>query len=84
MFPGKLLHLASLRGFVFDRAMEVSEIKAKHALVRSRIPGVDYVINPYLGCGHGCRYCYATGSFERARANHDAHDPASESLLETR
>lgn len=39
--------------------MQVSEITARHALVRSRISGVDYVINPYLGCGHGCRYCYA-------------------------
>jgi DNA repair photolyase len=39
--------------------MEVTEITAKSALVRSRIPGVDFVINPYLGCAHGCRYCYA-------------------------
>lgn len=39
--------------------MQVSEIIVKHALVRSRIYGVDYVLNPYLGCGHGCRYCYA-------------------------
>jgi len=38
---------------------EITEITTKSALVRSRIPGVDYVINPYLGCGHGCRYCYA-------------------------
>jgi len=37
----------------------VVEIATRAALVRSRIPGVPYVINPYLGCGHGCRYCYA-------------------------
>jgi DNA repair photolyase len=39
--------------------LDVTEISTKSALVRSRIPGVDYVINPYLGCAHGCRYCYA-------------------------
>ncbi|MEA1926686.1 MAG: radical SAM protein [Candidatus Auribacterota bacterium] len=40
--------------------MRIREISVKSALVRSGIPGVGFVINPYLGCGHGCRYCYAT------------------------
>jgi DNA repair photolyase len=48
--------------------MEILEIKAKSALVRSKISGVDYVINPYLGCGHGCRYCYAV--FMRKYSHH--------------
>ena len=39
--------------------MDATEVLTKTALVRSRIPGVQYVINPYIGCGHGCRYCYA-------------------------
>ena len=39
--------------------MDITEVTTKTALVRSRIPGVEYVINPYTGCGHGCRYCYA-------------------------
>ncbi len=39
--------------------MHITEVTTKSALVRSRIPGVEYVINPYIGCGHGCRYCYA-------------------------
>ena len=39
--------------------MDITEITIKSALVRSKIPGVDFVINPYLGCAHGCRYCYA-------------------------
>ncbi|MFO0793792.1 MAG: radical SAM protein [Candidatus Brocadiaceae bacterium] len=38
----------------------VREIKAKSVLTKSGIPGIDYCINPYVGCFHGCRYCYAT------------------------
>jgi len=29
-------------------------------LSKSGIPGIDYCINPYVGCFNGCRYCYAT------------------------
>lgn len=36
------------------------EIRAKSVLTKSGIPGADYCINPYIGCAHGCRYCYAT------------------------
>ena len=38
----------------------VQEIKVKSVLTKSEISGVDYCINPYVGCSHGCRYCYAT------------------------
>jgi len=47
--------------------MQTAEITVKSALIRSRIPGVDYVINPYLGCGHGCKYCYAVFMKKYAR-----------------
>lgn len=53
--------------------IDITEITAKTALVKSKIPGVDYVINPYLGCGHGCRYCYA--AFMRRYARHHAGAP---------
>jgi DNA repair photolyase len=39
--------------------VDIIAIEARTALVRSKIPGVSHVINPYLGCSHGCRYCYA-------------------------
>lgn len=37
----------------------VRETTAKSIMTRSQIPGVDYCINPYTGCTHACRYCYA-------------------------
>lgn len=33
----------------------------RSVLVRSRVPGIDYSLNPYIGCAHGCRYCYVAG-----------------------
>lgn len=48
--------------------LKVSEIHAKGILTRSRIPSVDYSLNPYVGCYFGCRYCYA--SFMRRFTNH--------------
>lgn len=38
-------------------------------------------IGMYDSCLFGCQYCYATTSFERAKANHRAHDPRSPSLI---
>jgi len=38
--------------------MKVKEIKAKTCMTKSKL--TDYVINPYTGCQHGCKYCYAT------------------------
>ena len=40
--------------------LKVKEIFCKSALVKSQIPGVDYALNPYLGCEHKCLYCYAS------------------------
>jgi len=37
--------------------MRVSEILCKTALSKSAI--ADYALNCYVGCEHGCRYCYA-------------------------
>jgi DNA repair photolyase len=37
--------------------MKVKEIQSKTILSVSKI--YNYVINPYVGCQHGCRYCYA-------------------------
>ncbi|MFW9928118.1 MAG: radical SAM protein [Candidatus Thorarchaeota archaeon] len=39
--------------------MKVELRNVKSVIVKSNIPDVDYVINPYIGCQHGCIYCYA-------------------------
>jgi DNA repair photolyase len=37
----------------------MSEIIAKTIITKSKLPGVDYCFNPYIGCTHRCIYCYA-------------------------
>lgn len=37
----------------------VTSVAVKTLLTPSKIPGADYAINPYVGCTHGCLYCYA-------------------------
>ncbi len=37
--------------------MKIREIKAKSILSKSQV--YDYALNPYVGCEHGCVYCYA-------------------------
>jgi DNA repair photolyase len=37
--------------------MKIREIKAKSILSKSQV--YDYALNPYVGCRHGCVYCYA-------------------------
>lgn len=39
---------------------DICEISARTILSKSGIPGMKYCVNPYVGCTHACRYCYAT------------------------
>ncbi|OQX55437.1 MAG: hypothetical protein B5M53_04170 [Candidatus Cloacimonas sp. 4484_209] len=39
--------------------MIIREVKCSSILTKSGISGIDYALNPYTGCEHGCLYCYA-------------------------
>ena len=39
--------------------MIIREIAVKDVITKSNLPVCDYSLNPYVGCEHGCRYCYA-------------------------
>jgi DNA repair photolyase len=53
----------------------VSAIQCRTALNLSKIPGMDYCLNPYVGCIHGCIYCYAT--FMKRFRNHPVESTLS-------
>jgi len=62
-------------------AVVIKEIECKKAIGKCGFPGGGLAINPYVGCAHGCVYCYARfikrftkhteewGSFVDARGN---------------
>lgn len=40
--------------------IKISDVAVKSVLTRSNLPVADYSVNPYVGCEHGCKYCYAS------------------------
>ena len=48
--------------------MIIKEINTKSVITKTDLPVCDYAVNPYVGCTHGCKYCYA--SFMKRFTNH--------------
>ncbi len=44
-----------------ERKVEIviKEVETKNVLTKSNLPVADYSVNPYGGCAHACKYCYA-------------------------
>ena len=38
----------------------VQDVQVKGILSKSNLPVGDYSVNPYVGCTHACKYCYAS------------------------
>lgn len=48
--------------------MIIKEIEVKNVMTKSNLPVSDFSVNPYVGCSHACKYCYA--SFMKRFTNH--------------
>ncbi len=47
--------------------MRVTDTECGRALTPSRLPGLDYALNPYRGCAFGCVYCYSPAVLRESR-----------------
>ncbi|MBS7658457.1 MAG: radical SAM protein [Candidatus Bathyarchaeia archaeon] len=48
--------------------MKIIEVKCVSGLVLSKLPGLRYCLNPYLGCEHACKYCYVPSMLNNEEA----------------
>ena len=37
----------------------IGEVETKDIMTKSSLPVGGYSVNPYVGCTHACKYCYA-------------------------
>ena len=41
-------------------AILIREVETKNIMTKSSLPLGGYSVNPYVGCTHACKYCYAS------------------------
>ncbi len=41
-------------------SLKIKEVEVKSILSKSNLPVCEYSVNPYVGCTHACKYCYAS------------------------
>lgn len=39
--------------------IRIGKVKVRTVLTKSNLPIAGYSVNPYIGCTHACKYCYA-------------------------
>ena len=45
---------------IIENGILIREVDVKGIMTKSSLPVGGYSVNPYVGCTHGCKYCYAS------------------------
>ena len=45
---------------VKESSILIQNVETKNIMTKSALPVGGYSVNPYVGCTHGCKYCYAS------------------------
>lgn len=45
---------------IMEKDLLIRDIETKNIMTKSNLPVGGYSVNPYVGCTHGCKYCYAS------------------------
>ncbi len=44
---------------IMENGILIRDVDTKNIMTKSSLPVGGYSVNPYVGCTHGCKYCYA-------------------------
>ena len=45
---------------IMENGILIQDVDTKNIMTKSSLPVGGYSVNPYVGCTHGCKYCYAS------------------------
>ena len=45
---------------IVESSVLIRDVETKNIMTKSTLPVGGYSVNPYVGCTHGCKYCYAS------------------------
>lgn len=45
---------------MMENGILIRDVDTKNIMTKSSLPVGGYSVNPYVGCTHGCKYCYAS------------------------
>ena len=45
---------------ISENGILITDVETKNIMTKSNLPVGGYSVNPYVGCTHACKYCYAS------------------------